>query len=79
MVLPEHQGHGLARAGFTGALSRADAGGRRRVLYAFPSTTNAPSNALCRKHGLALRGPIDYYCTYWDRTLGVNHWVRHEL
>jgi hypothetical protein len=44
------------------------------VLHAFPATTNAPSNALCRKHGFALRGPIDY--TYREQTLRVNHWVR---
>jgi hypothetical protein len=47
------------------------------VLHAFPATTNAPSNALCRKHGFALRGPIDY--TYRERSLRVNHWVRDTL
>jgi RimJ/RimL family protein N-acetyltransferase len=74
MVLPEHQGRGLASAGVAGALRRADEAGRWRVLHAFPATTNAPSNALCRKHGFTLRGPIDY--TYRARTLSVNHWVR---
>ena len=47
------------------------------MLHAFPATTNAPSNALCRKHGFALHGPIDY--TYRERTLRVNHWVRDTL
>ena len=56
------------------ALRRADDTERWRVLHAFPATTNAPSNALCRKHDFALRGPIDY--TYRERTLRVNHWVR---
>jgi RimJ/RimL family protein N-acetyltransferase len=74
MVLPEHQGRGLASAGVAGALRRADEAGRWRVLHAFPATTNAPSNALCRKHGFTLRGPIGY--TYRGRTLSVNHWVR---
>jgi RimJ/RimL family protein N-acetyltransferase len=74
MVLPEHQGRGLASAGVAEALRRADEAARWRVLHAFPATTNAPSNALCRKHGFALRGPIDY--AYRERTLRVNHWVR---
>jgi RimJ/RimL family protein N-acetyltransferase len=74
MVLPEHQGRGLASAGVAEALRRADEAARWRVLHAFPATTNAPSNALCRKHGFALRGPIDY--TYRERILRVNHWVR---
>ncbi len=74
MVLPEHQGRGLASAGVAEALRRADEAGRWRVLHAFPATTNAPSNALCRKHGFALRGPIDY--PYRERSLRVNHWVR---
>ena len=79
MVLPEHQGRGLASAGVAEALRRADAASRWSVLHAFPATTNAPSNALCRKNGFALRGPIDYYYTYGERTLRVNHWVRDRL
>jgi len=74
MVLPEHQGHGLAGAGVGEALRRADEQGRWRVLHAFPATTNAPSNALCHKHGFALRGPLDFH--YHERRLRVNHWVR---
>lgn len=74
MVLPEYQGRGLASTGVAEALRRADEAARWRVLHAFPATTNAPSNALCRKHGFALRGPIDY--TYRERSLRVNHWVR---
>src|SRR4029453_8511126 len=77
MVLPEHQGRGLASTGVAEALRRADEAARWLVLHAFPATTNAPSNALCRKHGFALRGPIDY--TYRERSLRVNHWVRDTL
>jgi RimJ/RimL family protein N-acetyltransferase len=77
MVLPEQQGRGLASAGVAEALRRADDAPRWRVLHAFPATTNAPSNALCRKHGFALHDPIDY--TYRERTLRVNHWVRDTL
>ena len=74
MVLPEYQGRGLASAGVAEALRRADEAARWRRLHAFPATTNAPSNALCRKHAFALRGPVEY--TYMGRTLAVNHWVR---
>jgi RimJ/RimL family protein N-acetyltransferase len=74
MVLPEHQGQGLASAGVAEALRRADEAGRWRVLHAFPATTNAPSNALCERHGFVLRGPIEY--VYRGQTLHVNHWVR---
>jgi RimJ/RimL family protein N-acetyltransferase len=76
MVLPEHQGRGLAGAAVAEALRRADEATRWRVLHAFPATTKAPSNALCRKHGFALRGPIDY--GYEGRILRVNHWVRED-
>jgi RimJ/RimL family protein N-acetyltransferase len=74
MVLPEHQGRGLASAGVAEALRRADEAARWRVLHAFPATTNTPSNALCRKHDFTWRGPIEY--AYRGRTLRVNHWVR---
>lgn len=74
MVLPEHQGRGLASAGVAEALKRGDEVGRWRTLHAFPAVTNAPSNALCRKHGFALRGFVEY--AYRGQTLGVNHWVR---
>jgi RimJ/RimL family protein N-acetyltransferase len=74
MVLPEHQGRGLASAAVAEALRRADETLRWRVLHAFPAATNARSNALCRKHSFALRGPIAY--TFREQTLRVNHWVR---
>jgi RimJ/RimL family protein N-acetyltransferase len=74
MVLPEHQGRGLAGAGVAEALRRADEAARWQVLHAFPATTNAPSNALCQKHGFALNGPLQY--PYRGRSLHVNHWVR---
>jgi RimJ/RimL family protein N-acetyltransferase len=77
MVLPEHQGRGLASAAVAEALRRADEAGRWRVLHAFPAATNAPSNALCRKHGFGLRGSIDY--RFREQTLRVNHWVRDTL
>lgn len=76
MVVPEQQGQGLASAAVAEALRRADEAGRWNTLHAFPATTNAPSNALCRKHGFALLGPIEY--GYDQKTLSVNHWVRRS-
>src|SRR4051794_11868617 len=75
MVLPEHQGRGLAGVAVAEALRRADEAARWRVLHAFPATTNAPSNALCRKNGFVLRGPIEF--AYRGQSLRVNHWVRN--
>jgi RimJ/RimL family protein N-acetyltransferase len=76
MVVPEHQGRGLASAAIAEALRRADEASRWPVIHAFPATSNTPSNALCRRHGFALRGQLDY--TYRERTLRVNHWVRER-
>jgi RimJ/RimL family protein N-acetyltransferase len=76
MVLPEHQGRGLAGAAVAEALRRADAAGRWRLLHAFPATTNGPSNNLCRKHGFTLQGTIPY--SYRGQTLHVNHWTRER-
>ena len=75
-MLPERQGRGLASAGVAEALRRADAARRWQALHAFPATTNAPSNALCRRHASTL-GPIA--CTYRGQTLRVNHWRRDRL
>jgi RimJ/RimL family protein N-acetyltransferase len=77
MVLPEYQGHGLGSAAVAEALRRADEADRWPVLHAFPATTNVRSNALCRTHGFALRGSLDY--VHGERTLRVNHWVRRRV
>jgi RimJ/RimL family protein N-acetyltransferase len=74
MVVPERQGRGLASGGVAEVLRRADEAARWTVLHAFLATTNSPSNALCRKHGFDLRGPIDL--AYREHSLRVNHWVR---
>jgi RimJ/RimL family protein N-acetyltransferase len=39
---------------------RARAEGRHRFKHAFPSVTNPPSNAICRKLGFTLKGELDF-------------------
>jgi RimJ/RimL family protein N-acetyltransferase len=42
-------------------------------MHAFPPTSNAPSNALCRKFGFTLLG--EHAFVYAGRTLQCNHWM----
>jgi RimJ/RimL family protein N-acetyltransferase len=56
MVLPEHQGKGLAKLAVRAMLERARDDGRWGVVHAFPGVTNAASNALCRSVGFTLVG-----------------------
>jgi RimJ/RimL family protein N-acetyltransferase len=53
-VLPALQGRGIAAAGTAQAIAIARSEQTRRFLHAFPSVTNAPSNAICRKLGFTL-------------------------
>ncbi|MEV6332146.1 GNAT family N-acetyltransferase [Streptomyces sp. NPDC051909] len=59
-VLPGFQGRGVATAATRAVIARARAEGRFRSLFAFPSTDNAPSNAVCRKAGFTLLGERGY-------------------
>ena len=72
MVLPAHQGRGIASAALTLLIERVQAKSRFPSLHAFPPVTNAPSNALCRKFGFALLAQVDF--VYAGRTLRCNHW-----
>jgi RimJ/RimL family protein N-acetyltransferase len=74
MVLPGHQGRGLASAALRALIARVSADGGFDAMHAFPPVTNAPSNALCRKFGFELRGTHEF--VYADRPLRCNHWVR---
>jgi RimJ/RimL family protein N-acetyltransferase len=60
MVLPAHQGRGIARRATALAIDRAWADGRQRLLHAFPSVENAASNAICRKLGFTLLEACDF-------------------
>ncbi|MBY8872354.1 GNAT family N-acetyltransferase [Micromonospora sp. PLK6-60] len=59
-VLPEFQGRGIATAAVRAAVEAARARGDRRWAHAYPSVDNPPSNAVCRKAGFELLGPVDF-------------------
>jgi RimJ/RimL family protein N-acetyltransferase len=68
-VLPAFQGRGLAGAAAAEAIRMAQAESKHRLLYAYPSVANAPSNAICRKLGFTLHGSCDF-------EYPKGHWMR---
>ncbi|MGH2663606.1 MAG: GNAT family N-acetyltransferase [Actinomycetota bacterium] len=72
MVLPRFQGRGLAGDAVRAVLRKARPEGRWDVIHAFPATTNAPSNAICRKTGFTKVEEVDF--EYAGRMLRCNHW-----
>jgi RimJ/RimL family protein N-acetyltransferase len=72
MVLPAHQGRGIASAALALLIERVTAEPEIHSIHAFPPVTNAPSNALCRKAGFTLVEESDF--VYAGRTLRCNHW-----
>jgi RimJ/RimL family protein N-acetyltransferase len=72
MVLPEHQGRGLASNAVRCVLDRARAENRWGAIHAFPGVTNGPSNAICRTAGFEQLEVLDF--EYADRLLRCNHW-----
>ena len=59
-VLPEFQGRGVATQAVAILIDRARAARLCCSLHAFPSADNGPSNAVCRKAGFKLLGPVDF-------------------
>jgi RimJ/RimL family protein N-acetyltransferase len=53
-VLPAYQGRGLAAKAGEAAIARARLENRHQFIHAFPSVSNASSNAICRKLGFSL-------------------------
>jgi RimJ/RimL family protein N-acetyltransferase len=72
MVLPAFQGRGIATRALELLIQRARAEPRFEHIHAFPSTQNAPSNALCRRFGFVLTGVEDF--EFRKSTLHCNHW-----
>jgi RimJ/RimL family protein N-acetyltransferase len=72
MVLPAHQGRGIASAALGLLIERVREDGGIPSIHAFPPVTNAPSNALCRKFDFTLVGQFEF--EYAGRTLDCNHW-----
>jgi RimJ/RimL family protein N-acetyltransferase len=76
LVLPEHQGRGLATAGMRLLLEviKADTV-QYQFVHAFPSVDNAPSNSICRKLGFTLLEAIDFeYPPGSGSVLHCNDW-----
>jgi RimJ/RimL family protein N-acetyltransferase len=73
MVLPEFQGRGLGKRAVRMLLELAGEDGRWGPVHAFPATTNAPSNGICRSLGFRFAGERDVI--FADRVLRSNHWV----
>lgn len=74
MVLPAHQGRGVASQALALLIERVRARPQIASIHAFPPVTNAPSNALCRRFGFELLGVGTF--VYAGRTLHCNHWSR---
>lgn len=53
-------GQGLASAAAADAVEQARGERRHRYVHAFPSVTNEPSNAVCRRVGFELLGDVDF-------------------
>src|SRR6266487_3521945 len=73
MVLPEFQGHGLAKQAVRMLLELARDDGRWGLVHAFPAVANAPSNGICRSLGFQFAGERDV--TFAGRVLRSKHWV----
>lgn len=77
-IVPEFQGRGLATEMVKEAIELARTLGGRDSIHAFPSVDNGPSNAICRKAGFELIGPVDFeypkghwmQCNDWLLSLG---------
>jgi RimJ/RimL family protein N-acetyltransferase len=72
MVLPAFQGRRIASRALELIISMARRESRFERIYAFPSVTNAPSNALCRTFGFELIEETDF--DYREGRLRVNVW-----
>lgn len=73
MVLPAHQGKGVASAALAILIERVRDEPRFPSMHAFPPATNAPSNGLCRKFAFTLLDQIEF--EYQARSLRCNHWM----
>jgi RimJ/RimL family protein N-acetyltransferase len=73
MVLPEFQGHGLAKLAVRRLLEMAREEARWGQVHAFPAVTNAPSNGICRSLGFRLVEELEVVFAGVD--LRTNHWV----
>ena len=77
LVLPTYQGRGIATKAAAAVIEHARQEARYQFMHAFPSVSNAASNAICRKLGFILveSCQVEYPPGH---TMTVNDW-RLEL
>ncbi|MGH8967525.1 MAG: GNAT family N-acetyltransferase, partial [Actinomycetes bacterium] len=73
MVMPEFQGRGVGKRAVRMLLERARHGDRWGLVHAFPATTNAPSNGICRSLGFTFLEEQDV--VFAGRIVRANHWL----
>ncbi|MGX9887302.1 GNAT family N-acetyltransferase [Streptomyces sp. NPDC002276] len=73
MILPRFQGRGLGKRAARTLLEQARDEDRWGMVHAFPATSNAASNGICRS--LGFRFVTERNVTFADRVLRSNHWV----
>ncbi|NVI92644.1 GNAT family N-acetyltransferase [Actinomadura sp. BRA 177] len=73
MVLPEWQGRGVAKRAVRTVLEAAREDGRWGTVHAFPATTNAPSNGICRSLGFTFVEEKEV--VFAGKSLRANHWL----
>ena len=73
LILPAYQGQGIATKAGAAVIEHARHEHRHQFMHAFPSVSNAASNAICRKLGFSLREAceFEYPPGSWMR---VNDW-----
>jgi RimJ/RimL family protein N-acetyltransferase len=72
-VVPAAQGRGLARTATALTIEQARAERGHRLLHAFPSASNPPSNAICRRLGFTLLGEVPFEYPP-GQTMRCNDW-----
>lgn len=73
MVLPEFQGRGIGKTAVRVLLEMARDEDRWGPVHAFPATTNAASNGICRSLGFKLMEERNV--TFAGRVLRASHWI----
>ncbi|MFB6836134.1 GNAT family N-acetyltransferase [Streptomyces sp. NPDC056361] len=73
MVLPEFQGLGLGKRAVRTLLEQARDQNRWGLVHAFPATSNAASNGICRSVGFRLLAQVE--TAFAGRVLKTDHWV----
>ncbi len=75
MVVPLHQGKGIATSSMRLLIEKVVRLGSHRLLYAFPAAENLPSNAICRKLGFSLEKDETFeYPPGSGMTMRCNDW-----